>query len=59
MVYDLRFKVPLVDVWKIDCGRARREEGKPVRRLLQLSWHRRVVETRVGNRGGGTRNCGS
>lgn len=59
MVYDLRFKVPLVNVCKIDCGRARREAGKPVRRLLHLSWRRRVVETGVGNRGGGTWNCGS
>lgn len=35
VISDLLFKISLVDIWKIDCGRARKEAGKPVRRLFQ------------------------
>lgn len=54
-VFDLFFKMPLVDVWGKDGGRARRGAGKQIRRLLL----KKVVKTEMSRRGDGTWNCQS
>lgn len=45
IVSDLFFNIPQVDVRKIDCGRARKEVGKPIRRLMQQSRQKKVAKT--------------